>query len=53
MQVIHTKVKMLGRMVAEAQEKTCPAYSLSEMLRRPIFDHVVEAVDNLTDKSSQ
>ena len=49
MRVIRTKVRMLGRMVAEMQGRTSPAYSLSDMLRPRMFDHVVEAVDVLTN----
>ena len=51
MRVICTKVRMLGRMVAEVHGRTSPAYSLSDMLCTRMFDHVVEAVDVLTNHS--
>ena len=44
---------MLGRMVAEVQGRTSPAYFLSDMLRPWMLDHVVEAVDALTNRSPQ
>ena len=53
MRVIRTKVRMLGRMVAEVQGRTSPAYSLSEIPRPQMFGHVVEAVDVLTNQSPQ
>ena len=53
MRVIRTKVRMRGRMVAEVQGRTSPAYLLSDMLHPRIFDHVVEAVDALTNQSPQ
>ena len=53
MRVIHTKVRMLGRMLAEVQGRTSPAYSLSEMLRRRLFVIVVEAGDAPTNQSPQ
>ena len=53
MWMIRTKVRMLGRMVAEVQGRTSPAYLLSDMLHPRIFDHVVEAVDALTNQSPQ
>ena len=53
MWMIHTKVRMLRIMVAEVQGRTSPVYLLSDMLRPWMLDHVVEAVDALTSRSSQ
>ena len=40
-------------MVAGVQGRTSTPYFLSDMLRPRMFDHVVEAVDALTSRSSQ
>ena len=40
-------------MVAGVQGRTSPPYFLSDMLRPRMFDHVVEAVDVLTNQSPQ
>ena len=53
MRMIRTKVRILRRMIAEVQGRTSPAYLLSDMLRPRMFDHVVEAVDVLTNQSPQ
>ena len=53
MWMIHTKVRMLRIMVAEVQGRTSPVYFLSDMLRPWMLDHVVEAVDALTNRSPQ